>query len=162
MRCLSSVVAAQWDLSTCLLWPNFGSPRITSAVGDVLANFSRLSILNSLVKLFFAFSEVFLPEEARAESRSHSAEFQNIVTPENERRALGSWNYSMIAVAWVWIAGRPSGSQPRIKRLDCAPSSLYCRPGTAWTKVRSILPCNSLRIPRFSLSCKPVFLFATF
>jgi hypothetical protein len=63
MRCLSSVVAAQWDLSTCLLWPDFGSSRIASAVGDVLANFSRLSILNSLVKLFFAFSEVFLPQK---------------------------------------------------------------------------------------------------
>jgi hypothetical protein len=69
--------------------------RITSATGDVLANFSRLSIFVSYVNFFFTFVEFFSTKiSTKTDLHSHSAKCQNIVTLEDERGALGSWHNS--------------------------------------------------------------------
>jgi hypothetical protein len=68
---------------------------------------------------------------------SHSAEYQNIVTLEDERGALSS-QYNSNELQWLGF-GLPVGHQTlnRIKRLDCAPSSLYNDPNATEAKVRS-------------------------
>jgi hypothetical protein len=56
----------------------------------------------------------FAQQKLKADLHSHSAKCQNIVTLDE--RARSTWllaNLKSIAVAWVWIAGEPSGSQPR-------------------------------------------------
>src|ERR1700679_949422 len=55
----------------------FRPSRIASAADDVLANFSRLSIFTLLVKLFFAFSEVFFQ---RKQEPNHVRTAQNFKT----------------------------------------------------------------------------------
>jgi hypothetical protein len=53
------------------------------------------------------------PTRAQNMTSIRSARYQNNVTLEDERGALGSWyNPDSNAVAWVWIAGWPLGSQP--------------------------------------------------
>ena len=86
MRCESSVFTAQWDLSFYFIWPDFGLSRITSAVSDVLANFSRLSTFVSHVNLFYKFGEIFsFSQPTRKVTRPHSAKYQNIMTPKRAR-----------------------------------------------------------------------------
>jgi hypothetical protein len=80
---------------------------------------------------------LLLNNQPRPDAHSHSANYQNIVTLENERGALSSW-YNSNELQWLGF-GLPVGHQAlnRIKRLDCAPSSLYNDPDTAEAKVRS-------------------------
>jgi hypothetical protein len=77
---------------------------------------------------------------------SHSAKCQNIMTLENERGALGSWRISN-QLQWLGfgllVAPRASTA---IKRLDCAPSSLYNLPLCCLGQgEKHLFPCYSLK-----------------
>jgi hypothetical protein len=53
------------------------------------------------------FYRVFLLDP-KTDIHSHSAKYQNIVTPDDERGALSPLvNLESTAVAWVWIADWP-------------------------------------------------------
>jgi hypothetical protein len=117
---------------------DFSLSRITSATSDVLANFSRLSIFILLVNFISRFSLNFLlNKSSKSDIHSHCANYQNIETLDDERGALGSWKISN-QLQWLGfgllVALRASTA---IKRLDCAPSSLYELPYAAKAKVRS-------------------------
>jgi|SRR5277367_70251 len=111
--------------------PTCGLSRITSATSDVLANFSRLSTSTSLVKSFLALVEVFSQPKLKP-TKIRSAKISKYRDARRPARSLGSWVLlKSIAVAWVWIAGRPLGSQPRSNAWTALRhpfgSALYCQ-----------------------------------
>ena len=137
----------------------FSLSRATSAACDVLANFLRLSIFISLVNIFFCFTELYLSPAKlkRSDNHSHSAKYQNIVTPEskNKRRALSSWYFfKSTAVAWVWIAGRPLGSQPRSNAWTALRHPLLHALIIQEPRCEAVLLYFSLRVSCFSFPCK--------
>jgi hypothetical protein len=152
--------------------PTSGLSRITSATSDVLANFSRLSTSTSLVKSFFTLVEVFSQPKLKP-TKIRSAKISKYRDARRRARSLGSWVLlKSIAVAWVWIAGRPLGSQPRSNAWT-ALRHPFVLPYAAKAKVRSNVSlqltenivlstsvqvtclCNSLRVSGGISPCNP-------
>jgi hypothetical protein len=103
---------------------------------------------------FSLFIELSIRSTQAKLTRSHSAKYQNIVTLEKERRALGSWYFSN-QLQWLGF-GFPIG--PWAKTGSNAWTALHhpftIRLDVAKAKVRSSVSCYSLRVPCFSLPCK--------
>jgi hypothetical protein len=135
-------------LQPCIHFPKRVAPKLTT----FCANFSRLSELLFAVNIFFAFLEIFYFKSSQSQNPKIRTA-QNLKIPERPKwpRSTQLLNFISTAVAWVWIAGRPLGSQPR---------------SNTWTALRltSLTSCSFqnrgaklpylTRVPRFLLPCK--------
>ena len=143
----------------------FGPPgitsRITSATSDVLANFSRLSIFISHVKLYFAFVEIFsLNQSSRLTCISHSAKkYQNNHDARKRARSTQLLIQTQIKLQWLGfgLLVGPSGSQPHQTlglRSVIPLLTDQCCLGQGEEQCFAVFLCYSLRISCFSLLCK--------
>jgi hypothetical protein len=114
--------------------------------------------LSFQLRLFF-FSihrKSFAQSNRKDDNHSHSANYQNIVTLENERRALSSCTSSN-RLQWLGfgLPAGPSGSEPRSNAWTALHHPFTICPNVAKAKVRSNASfATHLRIPCFSLLCK--------
>jgi len=124
-------------------WLYFSHLAYRSAVRDVLANFLRLPKSQSLVNFFFRIIlKPFGTKHLKRAIVRAAQKSQKIVTITRSR---STQLLHFIQLQWLGFGYRAAiGSKP-VKRLDCAPSSLYNLPIYFRAKVRSFasLPIQS-------------------